>query len=133
MSEPMNVQTFHAACALILGKLYENFPRPIVLKLDELAQRRDDETAAQWDDRLATYVATTAFLVEEGYMRAGNAVGGGTVIAKAVLTSKGLAALQRVPDPQAMSAAATVGSLLLETLREGTIEALRALVGAIFV
>ncbi len=99
-----NIDDFNAGVAIVMGKLYENFPKPINLITNELHHldfKGDDPDATEKINRWVVlsnlYFYTSLFLLEEGYIR-GTERKGHIIIDDCVLTSKGLAALQRVPD-----------------------------------
>jgi len=83
---------FNRATALILEKLYENFPKKVApLHLAELEKGIDQET-------LENFSATAEFLTDEGFIVCGNNMNRGTNISHARLTSKGLATLKMIPE-----------------------------------
>lgn len=91
-----NIDDFNRGCALIMGRLYASFPKPIIVKtveLDEGPEKPDREA-------LEVYGATMEFLAEEGYVRFGGKAGPEheRLFMNARLTSKGLAALNRSPE-----------------------------------
>ena len=95
-----DIDDFNRGCVLIMARLYKSFPRPVVLEVDEIDGGEDlfDEVrAARLAERAGVYVATVQFLADEGYViyRQHDGCSG---FSAARLTSKGLAALNRVPD-----------------------------------
>jgi hypothetical protein len=95
-----NIDDFNRGCVLIMAWLYRSFPRPVVLDVDGIDGGEDlfdDEKAARLAGRVSVYVATVRFLADEGYLiyRQHDDCSG---FSAARLTSKGLAALNRVPD-----------------------------------
>lgn len=91
-----NIDDFNRGCALIMGRLYASFPKPVIIKtveLDEGPEKPDPEA-------LEVYGATVEFLAEEGYVRFGSKAGpeNARLFMNVRLTSKGLAALNRSPE-----------------------------------
>jgi len=124
-----NIDDFNRGAALILAHLYERFPVPAMLKVAEL-NRHDDLLADDMDRRDARhkiYAATVEFLAQEGYLRYGGKAGNGEIYSGAVLTSKGLAALQEAPEAL-QPPRQTVGDRLLEASRSPTGEAAKEVI-----
>jgi hypothetical protein len=130
---PRNIDTFDAGVALIMGKLYESFPNEIQLHSNELAHL--SFTEEEWGlakestealhakvnalhEVYTIYYNTAYFLLAEGYIR-GERHRDSTVVSNCVLTSKGLAALQRVPK-SLRAKKVSVGDLLVEFGKDAT-------------
>jgi hypothetical protein len=95
-----NIDDFNRGCVLIMARLYQSFPRPVVLEVDGIDGGEDlftDERPARLAERVGVYVATVRFLADEGYLIT-RQHDGCSAFAGARLTSKGLAALNRVPE-----------------------------------
>lgn len=95
-----NIDDFNRGCALIMALLYRSFPRPVVLDaaiLDGGESLLDEGRPPQLAERGAVYVATVQFLADEGYL-VFNRFDDWSTFSGTRLTSKGLAALNRVPD-----------------------------------
>jgi hypothetical protein len=95
-----NIDDFNRGCALIMARLYKSFPQPVILDIagiDGGEDLFDEEKAGRLSDRLGVYIATVQFLADEGYLifRQHDGCSG---FSGARLTSKGLAALNRVPE-----------------------------------
>ncbi|HXU94531.1 MAG TPA: hypothetical protein VFP33_12820 [Gallionella sp.] len=138
---PNNIDDFNSGVAHILGKLYENFPKEIDLNFNDFAIKDSYQDGAiqrenieRHNDLYEIYFNTGRFLLAEGYIR-GKKVEGKTTIAECALTTKGLVALQRVPD-SIQGKQRSVGDFLLDLGKDGlktaTKEALSAAVRAIF-
>lgn len=116
---PQNIDDFTRGCALILAKLYSHFPKRVQLDVASLDTHEDlhedlvPENGVRRRERIEVYGATVDFLREEGYLRFGEASPDKTLFTRAVLTSKGLAALNRTPDLMA-APRKTAGDLLLD-------------------
>ncbi|MBU9443773.1 hypothetical protein KTE62_18805 [Burkholderia multivorans] len=101
-----NISDFNSCVANIMGKLYENFPKQIQLSANEFPTFNDfveDDSEEEKHRKVkegyelyVTYFHTALFLLDEGFIR-GTRSTTHTVIDDCVLTSKGLAKLQRVP------------------------------------
>lgn len=76
---------------LILAKLYEKFPTPIILDVTKLDTSISEEEAS-------VYADTVSFLREESFIRSGNSVNHGKMTSNVVLTSKGLTVLNSTPE-----------------------------------
>lgn len=95
-----NIDDFNRGSALVMAYLYRRFPRPCVLDVGRIEGSEDlfaDGRPEPLRERGQVYVATVQFLADEGYLvyrhfddwSSFNGVR---------LTSKGLAALNRVPE-----------------------------------
>ena len=91
-----NIDDFNRGCALIMGRLYASFPKPLAVRVEEL----DKGPEAPDREALEVYGATVEFLAEEGYVRFGSKAGpeNARLFMNVRLTSKGLAALNRSPE-----------------------------------
>lgn len=91
-----NIDDFNRGCALIMGRLYGSFPKPVPINIQYLDEGQDKPDG----EALETYGATMEFLAEEGYVRFGSKAGpeNARLFMNVRLTSKGLAALNRSPE-----------------------------------
>ena len=95
-----NIDDFNRGCALIMARLYRSFPKPIIIDVDGIDGGEDlfdDDRATRLAERVGVYVATVKFLADEGYLVT-RQHDGSSGFSGARLTSKGLAALNRVPE-----------------------------------
>ncbi|MFM0498901.1 hypothetical protein [Paraburkholderia caffeinilytica] len=102
-----NIEHFNSAVASLLGELYQNFPTKITLAAGDFPMppqgslNQDEQLyhaeMQQWFDLVNLYNHTAYFLLEEGYIR-GEVRPPYTPVHECCLTSKGLAALQRMPS-----------------------------------
>ena len=95
-----NIDDFNRGCALIMARLYRSFPTPVHLDVSALDAGEDlfaDDRAKRLDERSKIYVATLQLLDEEGFVTYRD-FDDWHGFAGVRLTSKGLAALNRVPD-----------------------------------
>lgn len=134
-----NIDDFNRGCALALATLYRRFPVPwdIDITALEAGQVAANDTPDRQAERQAIYAATLKFLRDEGYIRFSGSDIRELVFLECVLTSRGLAALNRVPSaiktPQK-----TAGETLLDLSRdilkasaqEAAKQALRVIFGA---
>lgn len=127
-----NIDDFNRGCALIMARLYQNFPRRVHFRVNELDAGLDipeDLRAELLRERLAVYSATVEFLSEEGFLSYGSHAGGESerMFANARLTSKGLAALNRTPSALKQKTQ-TVGDALVSFGRDMLAEGAREIV-----
>ncbi|MDQ6769834.1 MAG: hypothetical protein M3Z54_07600 [Gemmatimonadota bacterium] len=109
-----NIDAFNEAAGVILARLYESFPTPISLGIEEFAG--NENTLEQ---RL--YFDTIKFLEQEGYLRIGRYLTG-LHIAGVVLTQRGLALLgERL---SALQSTVTFGDRIREITKSGAKELL---------
>jgi hypothetical protein len=118
MANERNIEDFNRGVALVLGRLYTAFPVPTSIRADEL-----DETADRVS-RLA-YEATIRFLRDEGLIRIQAETLDDRFIG-VVLSAKGLALLQAVPD--ALQEKKPWADWLRDTLRDGSRVGLKTLI-----
>lgn len=123
-----NIAEFERFSAVILAKLYEEFPVPLELIPSEI----DPDPS---NDLREFHAGTIEFLESEGYLRYGdvhkhNDRGRsiGIIYYDAVLTAKGLAALNAGQGVTATSDGGTNGKRLMEALRSGAMDIAKAIV-----
>ncbi|CAK0777677.1 putative DUF2513 domain-containing protein [Gammaproteobacteria bacterium] len=135
-----NIDDFNRGCALILGFLYRNFPRPVILSVDKLDSGSDllpEVMPERMKERMTVYSATVEFLFDEGYLVYINKAGpeNSRSFSSVRLTPKGLAALNRVPE-SLRPPEKTIGDSLVDfgrcVLNDGAHDMLKQMVGAIF-
>ena len=119
---PKNIDLFNKGAALILARLYDEFPKPIHLNI---AQLDEDMT----DDEGEIYASTLAFLRDEEFIRCGQTMGNGLVASNVVLTSKGLDILNSTPD--ILKEKISLGDKIKEVASSGTKDALNAVIQAV--
>lgn len=113
-----NMDDFNEAVAVILAKLYETFPRGTLLVVRDLAKDASD-------DRLGNFGGTISFLQKEGFISYESRLRD-EQFNGVVLTSKGLAILNSTPE--SLKESKSLGSKLVAVLKEGSKEAIKALV-----
>lgn len=116
------IDTFNRGAALILAKLYEEFPTPIHLDIAQLADGITDEEGD-------IYASTLLFLKDEGFVRAGSSVARGLMTANVVLTSKGLDILNSTPE--VLQVSAPLGERVKDVAKSGSKEVLSAVMQAV--
>jgi len=135
-----NIQDFNRGAALIFAELYRNFPRKIFLAiadLDDGADLLSEERAARLDERAEIYVAAMEFLRDEGFIVYSDSVliGRESTFAKVRLTSKGLAAMQRLPptiDPSRKSIGDTLVEIARGTFTAAAQQTVQSALGVVF-
>ena len=95
-----NIEKFNQAVGLIFAKLYEAFPEPIMLRVEDLDPKETDNGAPLGEhlDRWKLYGHAMMFLREEGYVRFKDPTMAFDLFPLAVLTRKGLEALNKTPE-----------------------------------
>jgi len=132
-----NIEDFNRGCALILARLYSNFPEPVFIRVEQIDREADTlgEDANRRAKRLRVYGATMAFLAEEGFVRHSGAASDKSAFANAILTSKGLAALNKSPDKldqEHKSAGDILLEVSLDFLKEGAREIAKTAVSSLW-
>lgn len=130
-----NIDDFNRGAALVLAKLYQCFPTPTLIQVEQLDEGADlvpEGRLERLAERRVIYGATVQFLADEGYLVYSSQAGGeaSRKFANVRLTAKGLAALNRTPEALA-PARPSLGDQLVSVAGEGTREALRQLIGVI--
>jgi hypothetical protein len=113
---------FNKGAALILARLYEEFPTPIHLNVAELSDGITEEEGG-------VYAATLSFLRDEGFVRSGNSVNRGLMTSNVVLTSKGLDILNSTPE--VLQVRAPLGERVKDVAKSGSKEVLSAVIQAV--
>jgi len=114
-----NMDAFNRGAALAFAKLYESFPYQIKLEVAELDPEADKET-------LITYGHGIEWLIEEGFMKGECVYQEPTTFIEAILTSKGFAALNAVPD--AIREKQPLGRRIAAALKNGSKDTVRELI-----
>jgi hypothetical protein len=130
-----NIDDFNRGAAIMLARLYQSFPIPIVIQtaqLDECADVPADLRPARRRERAVITSATLGFLADEGFLRYTDRAGpeADRSFSAVRLTSKGLAALSRTPDVLE-PVNPPLGDRLIGWIGEGTRETLRQVIGAV--
>ena len=122
-----NIDDFNRGAAFILAALYQAFPVPLALKtglLDTGGDLDDTERGDRLEARAIVSEAAAVFLMEEGYLRHVSHLNGAGVFTGAVLTAKGLAALNKTSRPE-IRRADTLGDSLIRFVKGTATEAAR--------
>ena len=124
-----NIDDFNRGAAFILARLYQAFPIPVFVRVDEIDDGVDllaAERAARLQERAAIYAATMEFLADEGYLTYTDKVGPDSRrhYAAVRLTSKGLAVLSATPAA-IQEPGKPLGDQLVGWVGEGAKEAMR--------
>ena len=117
-----NMDLFNKGAALILAKLYDEFPKPIHLNITHLDENMSDEEGE-------VYGATLMFLRDEGFIRCGESLHRGLMTSNVVLSSKGLDILNSTPD--ALKEKISLGEKIKEVAKNGTKEAISTVIQAV--
>lgn len=116
-----NIKDFNRFAAMLLDRLYKEFPNPSIIVVDEMDEGADRET-------IKTYASTLSFLAQEGFIRY-RAVSMDNVYMDVVLTAKGLTLLNVIPD--GLKEKKPFIQLIKETIKEGSKTALNAVIEAL--
>lgn len=126
-----NIDDFNRGATLILAKLYGQFPIPCHFAVAELDEHEDlpPSDTDRRVQRVEIYTAAVRFLADEGYIRFSGSTGQNRFFMDVVLTSKGLAALQKSPESLAAKPSKTLGDVFTESsgdlFKDGVKEAIR--------
>jgi hypothetical protein len=117
MKGPDNIQRFNDIASQVFALLYEAFPRPAHLGPEHFGITKDLDGTPTWRDEDFQPIARVVdWLADEGFLRMQS--NGLLGFHDAVLTQKGLAAMQSVPD--AVSGASSLGSQMTKAVKSGT-------------
>lgn len=124
-----NINDFNRGCGLVLAMLYAGFPGRVTVHADRLERAAEESTP----ERVLIYGATVEFLADEGYLTYTGKAGpeAARVFSGVRLTSKGLAALNRMPEvlrPPGKTVGDTLVEWSAEAAKEGIKDALAATV-----
>lgn len=124
-----NIEAFNLITAEIFKELYSQFPRPITFSVREFRGRLNLPEEAWWEQergaKLNPAGCALIWLQEEGFVRY-TGESACLTFSGLVLTSKGLAALNKTPE--ALSAKPTIGERLKELSRTASVETVGSLV-----
>lgn len=121
-----NIDAFNRVVVAIFAQLYGNFPRPVTIEAAGI-RSSSNVSADQWFENKSgenTVSVAIDWLSEEGFIRMTANVGGKSFMG-VVLTSKGLAALNRTPA--SLEAGPTLGERMLGLGEVATKEVLAAI------
>jgi hypothetical protein len=117
-----NIDVFNTGAALAFAKLYEAFPNEIKLEVADLDPDADRET-------ILTYGYGIEWLIAEGFMKGKSVWAEPVTFIEAILTSKGFAALNSIPD--AIKERQTLGKRITSALKSGSKETAKELISVI--
>jgi hypothetical protein len=117
-----NMDVFNTGAALAFAKLYESFPYEVKLEVADLDPEADRET-------ILTYGHGIEWLIAEGFMKGKCVWQEPTTFIEAILTSKGFAALNSIPD--AIKEKQPLGKRITSALKNGSKETAMELIHVI--
>lgn len=133
-----NIDDFNRGAALILSTLYRSFPVKTMLKICDLDNHLDlmeDERNKRVKERIVVYEAAAIFLMEEGFIRYSQHIKDLGLFHNTVLTTKGLASLNKTMPSLSMTTD-TVGDTLIsctgEMLKEMGKEGIKRVMAVLF-
>jgi hypothetical protein len=108
-----NIDQFNAIVAGIFCRLYSEFPKPVHLEVEKLRTELGVEAKDWWQERNGSNPIGSAieWLQVEGFIRYSSQAHC-QLFANVVLTAKGFAALNKVPD--ALTSKPTIGERIKE-------------------
>ena len=110
-----NIDSFNVIAARVLDRLFEIFPQGVRLHAEEFVDQTDKNA-------VMNFSYTMRFLATEGLLRYEVASDDGEVFFEVILTSRGLAALNSMPD--ALAEKTTLHQKISAALGSGSPEAL---------
>lgn len=112
-----NIDDFNRGVTLIMAALYQSFPETVVINPNNIDRHEDIPGDVQRIQKRHTiYLHTVRFLTDEGYIRH-KEDDHAQVFSKTVLTSKGLAAMNKTPAVLAEKRH-SVGDLMFDLSKE---------------
>ena len=117
-----NMELFNRGAALILAKLYDEFPNSIHLNIREL-----DDSMTEEEGKV--YGSTLFFLRDEEFIRCGKSLNSGQMTSNVVLSSKGLEVLNSIPE--SISGNISLGEKVKDVAISGTKETLATVIQAV--
>lgn len=127
-----NIQQFDEITGQVLGALYENFPVPRHLLIEQFIETgytfHEQMGMDIANERGEFFIACIEWLSESGYLRFKNQSHGSGFL-NAVLTAKGLEALKAVPE--SLTAGPSLGDRLVDATKSGTKSILGSLAGEV--
>ena len=124
-----NIEVFNRVTAEVFKELYENFPKPIILKAAELRAAAEITEDGWWEvsrgARLNPAGCALVWLNAEGFIRYSDE-SGCSLFANVILTAKGFAALNK--SPESLSSKPTIGERIKEMSKTATAEMVGSLV-----
>ncbi len=112
-----NMDEFNRVSVIVLGKLFEAFPQPIRVLVEDVNENSDtkpDETL------IRNFDATVTFLASEGFLKYGSESDEGRFFNETVLTLRGLEILRSVPS--VLEEKESMGQKFVEIMKGGTKE-----------
>lgn len=129
---PQNIQKFDETVAIMLAKLYDNFPTPQSIVVDAygvdvqiLYQVDGSEIYKQEKMKANAVINAVRWLADEDYLRFDSQSSEGDRIRGAVLTQKGLSLLNAIPASLSQTRGARLSSAIKSGAKEVAKEVLR--------
>lgn len=113
-----NMDEFNRMTVIVLGKLYEAFPRPVRVLVEDVIEQpgeKPDEAAVR------NFGGTVRFLAAEGFLKYEADSEEGLFFHETTLTLRGLKILRAVPS--ILDGEQSIGQTLVEITRGGAAEA----------
>ncbi len=115
-----NLEQFNQITVWALGNLYDNFPKPLMLQVEDF----DPEFDRNMQE---SFGATIEFLESEGFLRITDKYDDGTTFGQVTLTMKALNALNSIPE--SIKEGKSLGQKMSEIAKKGSLETFKSVVG----
>lgn len=118
----VNMDEFNRITVIVLGKLFEAFPQPIrILVEDVLVEPNESPNEMPDETTIRNFDATVRFLASEGFLRYQGESDEGVLFSETTLTLKGLKILRAVPS--ILEEGQNIGQKFAEIAKGGAREA----------
>lgn len=113
-----NMDEFNRITVIVLGKLYDAFPQPIRVLVEDVIEKPNEKPD---ENTIRNFDATVRFLASEGFLKYESESDEGLFFYETSLTMKGLRILRAVPS--ALEEKQSIGQKFVEITKSGTREA----------
>lgn len=121
-----NMDEFNRMTVIVLGKLYDAFPQPIRVLVEDVVEKSNKKPD---ENIIRNFDATVRFLASEGFLKYESESDEGLFFYETSLTSKGLRILRAVPS--ALEEKQSIGQKFVEITKSGTKEASKEILKAV--
>ena len=121
-----NIKQFNEVSAIIFNYLYDNFPKPVSMKMHELVGGEIDTDELYVCKKTEFARDVVNWLREEGFIKAGG--GNFAFYSQCILTAQGLDALNSVPA--SLGGKESIISKIKSGIASGSSEAIKAAIAA---
>ena len=121
-----NMDEFNRITVIVLGKLFDAFPRPIRVLVEDVAEAPSEQPD---ENTIRNFDATVRFLASEGFLKYEGESDEGRFFYETSLTLKGLRILRAIPS--VLEEKQSIGQKFVEITKSGTKEASKEILKAI--